>query len=115
MSYRELTMIEVKEVLRRRQAGQGLREIARDTGLDRKTVRRYVQAAADGGSSEASVQHVVQEVQVRALPEPSESRKLLDVHREKIAQWLQPTERGKRALRLTKVHALLQRQGVQVR
>jgi hypothetical protein len=40
MSYRELTMIEVKEVLRRRQAGQGPREIARDTGLDRKTVRR---------------------------------------------------------------------------
>lgn len=114
MSYRELTMIEVKEVLRRRQAGQGLREIARDTGLDRKTVRRYVQAAADGGSGEASVQHVVHAVQSRALPEPSEPRKLLDARREQIAQWLQPTERGKRALRLTKVHVLLRRQGVQV-
>lgn len=114
MSYRELTMIEVKEVLRRREAGQGLREIARETGLDRKTVRRYVQAAADGGSGEASVQHVVHEVQARALPEPSEPRKLLSEHREKISQWLQPTKRGARALRLSKVHVLLHRQGVQV-
>ncbi len=32
MSYRELSMIEVKEVLRRREAGQALREIARETG-----------------------------------------------------------------------------------
>ena len=47
MSYRELSMIEVKEVLRRREAGQALREIARETGLDRKTVRRYVEAAGE--------------------------------------------------------------------
>ena len=40
MSYRELSMIEVKEVLRRREAGQAWRETARETGLDRKTVRR---------------------------------------------------------------------------
>lgn len=114
MSYRELTMIEVKEVLRRREAGQGLREIARETGLDRKTVRRYVEAAADGGSGEASVQHVVHEVQARALPEPSSARKLLDAHRDQIAQWLSPTKPGARALRLTKVHVLLARQGIDV-
>jgi hypothetical protein len=45
MSYRELTMIEIKEVLRRWSPEQSLHHIARETGLDRKTVRRYVQAA----------------------------------------------------------------------
>jgi len=117
MSYRELSMIEVKEVLRRHEAGQGLREIARQTGLDRKTVRRYVRAAgeADDGLGDAEcVQQVVQAVQARPLPSPSEARKLLHAHRDRIAGWLAPTERGVRALRLTKVHVLLRRQGVEV-
>ena len=65
MSYRELSMIEVKEVLRRREAGQALREIARETGLDRKTVRRYVEAAGETDGevdTEVVVQQVVQRV-----------------------------------------------------
>jgi len=45
MSYRELTMIEIKEVLRRWQAAQNLHQIARETALDRQTVRRYLGAA----------------------------------------------------------------------
>lgn len=120
MSYRELSMIEVKEVLRRHEAGQGLREIARQTGLDRKTVRRYVQAANDAGEAdgalgdEACVQQVVQAVQTRPRPSPSEARKVLQEHRDRIAQWIAPTERGVRPLRMTKVHVLLKRQGVDV-
>lgn len=116
MSYRELTMIEVKEVLRRHESGQGLREIARATGLDRKTVRRYVQAAerVEGEATEEIVQEVAQEVQGRPLPAPSEPRKLLDAHRDCIAGWLAPSDRKKRPLRLTKVHELLKRRGVEV-
>ncbi|MDB4985727.1 MAG: hypothetical protein JWN04_905 [Myxococcaceae bacterium] len=38
-------MMEVREVLRRLSAGQALREIARGSGLERKTVRRYAEAA----------------------------------------------------------------------
>jgi transposase len=114
MSYRELSMIEVKEVLRRHEAGQGLREIARETGLDRKTVRRYVQAV-DGASSDddGDVQQVVHLVQTRPLPTPSDARKVLETHREKIAAWLDNSA-GKRALRMTKVHVLLERAGVEV-
>jgi DNA-binding CsgD family transcriptional regulator len=41
MSFREITMQDVSEVLRRWQAGQRARRIARETGLDRKTVGRY--------------------------------------------------------------------------
>lgn len=49
MAYREMTMIEVKEVLRRWTAGQKTREIARATGADRKTVARYVAMAMEFG------------------------------------------------------------------
>lgn len=39
MSYREVSMIEVREMLRLWLAGRGLREVARLSGMDRKTVR----------------------------------------------------------------------------
>ena len=38
MGFRELTMIDVKEVLRRWSAGQSDRRIGREAGADRKTV-----------------------------------------------------------------------------
>ncbi len=43
MLYRELSMsmIEVREVLRRYTGGDGLRAIARGTGLDRKTLAQF--------------------------------------------------------------------------
>ncbi len=116
MSYRELTMIEVREVLRRWRAGQSLREMARDTGLDRKTVRRYVEAAAmlgvprDGELREEDVQTVAQRVTDRPEPEPTEERLVLEPHREQIATWLG----GEKPLKLTKVHDLLKRRGVEV-
>jgi hypothetical protein len=45
MAYRELFVVEVKEVLRLWARGHGLRHVARATSLDRKTVRRYVAVA----------------------------------------------------------------------
>ena len=107
-------MIELKEVLRRHAEGHSLRRIARETGLDRKTVRRYVEATqAVEGSAEERVQHAVREVQVRPPTPPSEARVLLSRHETRIRGWLFP-ERGQRALRLTKVHTLLRRQGLDV-
>lgn len=111
VSFREMTMIEVREVIRRWQAQQGLREIARETGLDRKTVRRYVEALDELGVSrqaeldDAVVQAVGQRVQQRAAAEPSVERVKLLEHRDRIEQWLA----GSKPLRLTKVHVLLQR------
>ena len=56
MSFREITMQDVREVLRRRQAGQSARRIARETGLDRKTVGRYLeQAVAEGATAAQAV------------------------------------------------------------
>ena len=46
MAFREPTMIDVKEVLRRWTAGQTDRKIARDAGVDGKTAARYTAVAA---------------------------------------------------------------------
>src|SRR5437773_12319650 len=94
MSYRELTMIDVKEVLRRRSAGHGDRKISRETGVDRKTVARYTDAAKKLGLERGcevtdEVAHqVAQCVQARPLVTPSEEWKKVAQHRERIEQWL---------------------------
>jgi hypothetical protein len=56
MTYRELTMIDVREVLRRWAAGHSNRQIARETGADRDTVGRYVSAAQEAGLRPAAFQ-----------------------------------------------------------
>src|SRR6266404_6034293 len=45
MAYREVTMLELKEVLRLWLSGAGKKPIAAQLGLDVKTVRRYLRAA----------------------------------------------------------------------
>lgn len=47
--FREVSMIEVREVLRLRQRVPYVRQIARLTGLDRKTVNRYLKRATAAG------------------------------------------------------------------
>ena len=45
MAFREVRVFEVREVLRLWLAGDGLRAVERLSGVDRKTVRRYVTTA----------------------------------------------------------------------
>src|SRR5207249_10833364 len=49
MAYREVSVIEVREVLRGWLAGAGLRTVAGQAGVDRKTARRYAQGAEAAG------------------------------------------------------------------
>jgi hypothetical protein len=49
MAFREVSVIEVREVLRGWLAGAGLRKVAEQAGVDRKTARRYVEAATEAG------------------------------------------------------------------
>jgi transposase len=114
--YRGLTMIEVREVLRRFDAGQSKLRIGRETGASRNTVDRYVAAAAERGFTATSgepsaelVEAVMHAVQGREQPAPSEQRVTLTAHRTQIALWLQQEQ-----LKLSKVHVLLKRQGVEV-
>ena len=60
MAFREVPVFEVREVLRLWIGGEGFRSIDRLTRVDRKTVRRYVEAAVavgvtrDGGQGQLS-------------------------------------------------------------
>jgi len=111
MSYRELSMIDVKELLRRWAAGHSNRKIARETGTDRDTASRYIAIAEqltlprDRELSEAEIHEVAQRVQARALPDPSAERKAVAEHKQHIIDWLGK----KRPLRLSKIHTLLVR------
>ncbi len=49
MGFREVSVVEVREVLRGWLEGAGLRRAAERAGVDRKTARRYVAAAQAGG------------------------------------------------------------------
>ena len=53
MAFREVRVVEVREVLRCWLAGEGLRRVAERAGVDRKTARRYVEAAQAAGLSRA--------------------------------------------------------------
>jgi transposase len=114
MAFREMTMIEVKEVLRRWQAKQGARRIAREASVDRKTAQRYIDEAKACGLTQESeldddvVHQVAQRVQSRPVPVPSDAWKELVPQKEQIEKWLS----GSRPLKLKKVHILLKRQGV---
>ncbi len=114
MAFRELTMIEVKEVLRRWSAGHSDRKIGREGGVDRKTVSRYTAAAKDLGLargddlSDADVDSVAQRVQARPVAAPSAEWCEVAKHRERIECWL-AGNRETRPLRLSKIHTLLVR------
>src|SRR5262249_4723299 len=115
MSFREITMQDIREVLRRVQAGQSARQIARETGLDRKTVGRYLAQARLQGVQDAEVTEEVagavgKQVQTRPLPAPSEQWLALQAQRLRIKTWLD----GEKPLRLVRVHELLAREGLEV-
>jgi len=80
MSFRELTMIDVKEVLRRWQAGQSGRQMAREGVVGRRTVARYIEAAKELGVTHDAeltdelVRAVAGRVQERPAPDPSDIR-----------------------------------------
>ena len=114
MTYRELTMIQIRDILRRWQAGGGLRTIASGACVDRKTVRRYTEAAIKCGLAKdreltdddvAKVSHLVQG---REPGEPSDQRVVLAQHRERIVKWLS----ANKPLRMTKVLRLLRERNV---
>jgi len=117
MSYREVSVIEIVEMLRLWLRGLGLREVARLSGTDRKTVRRYVDRAwacgldRDGGDGQLSdelLAAVIAEVRPSRPAGKSLVWETIAAEHEQIKAWL------KDGLTLTKIHTLLGRQGVVV-
>jgi transposase len=121
MAYREVAMWEVLNVLRRVGRGESRSAVARAAGHDRKTVKRYVATAVKLGwrpGVDEPTEALAASVAARHHPardrSPGEAEERLLPHRERIEGWLKPRGREKRGLRLTKVHELLRREGVDV-
>lgn len=113
MAFREIPMIDVKEVLRRWSAGHSDRKIAREASVDRKTAARYTAVAASlfergHDLTEEEIHEVAQRVQARPIPPTSLEWNEVAKHRERIEQWLAGSADA-RPLRLTKIHTLLVR------
>ncbi len=118
MAFREVRVFEVREVLRLWLRGEGLRSVERLSGVDRKTVRRYVVAAEglglrrDGGEGQLGngfMGSVVEAVRPHRSDGHGEAWRLLVARHDRIEAWLK--EEG---LTVVKVHDLLTREGVVV-
>jgi transposase len=97
MAYRELQVTEVRDVLRIWLLGTGYRAIAELVAVDRKTVRRYVEAAKvlglsrDAGAEQLTDEllgQVAQAVRPGRTSKPGEMRALCRTHRPQIEAWL---------------------------
>jgi transposase len=115
MPYREVTMLETKELLRLWLSGMAIKTIAGYLGLDPKTVRRYVKVGREQGLSPgqdpaALTDAVVMAVMAAFRDVPGrprgESWELCQTHRSFIEKHLE------NRIRLTKIRKLLNRQGV---
>ncbi len=121
MVYREVGMWEILNVLQRIHRGESKSGVQRATGHDRKTISRYVKIAQQLGwepkvkePDEQLAAEVLQRIQpCRKEQEPGITELLLLAHKEKITNWLKG-ESDKKGLRLSKIHKILKRQGVDV-
>src|SRR6266487_4140703 len=111
--YREVTMLEVKEVLRLWREGVPTKRLAAQLGLDPKTVRRDLRAAAAAGLraedravSDDQLRDVLLTLQPTGGRPRGDGWAQCEAQREAIRRWL-----GE-GLRLTKIRKLLDRQGV---
>ena len=117
MAFREVCVIEVREVLRAWLSGAGLRTVSAQAGLDRKTARRYVQAAEaagvvrDGGLGQVTDEVVGQVVAAVRPARPAghgSAWQLLLGQREQVIGWVG------QGLSVVKIGILLGRGGVVV-
>jgi transposase len=117
MAFREVAVTEIREVLRAWLSGAGLRRVAEQAGVDRKTARRYVSAAVeaglarDGGLGQLTDELVGQVAQVVRPVRPGghgQAWDQLGACQEQIEGWV------KQGLSVVKVGVLLERRGVVV-
>jgi Mu transposase-like protein len=112
MSFREVGMFDVKEVLRLHLAGVPRKQIAFQVGLDVKTVRRYCRAAERLGLSgpldDTQFERVLAALQPAVERDHGEAWGLCEQQREFVKGALAD------GLRLTKVRKLLERRDVRV-
>ena len=123
MGFREVSVIEVREVLRGWLDGAGLRTVAERAGVDRKTARRYVQAAQEAGLDRsagfAAVDDALLGLVVAAVRPVRPNGhgpawEALLAHEEQVRAWVAGDGKDAKALSIVKIEELLARQGVVV-
>jgi len=119
VGFREVSVVEVREVLRGWLEGAGLRTVAERAGVDRKPARRYVVAAeAEGLTRESGVEAVTDELigAVLTVVRPARPHghgaawELLLARQEQITTWVAGGG-GQPPLSVVKIAELLTRQG----
>jgi transposase len=117
MAFREVSVVQVREALRRWLKGDGERPIAAGVGVDRKTARRYITAAVElgverDGGEEQLTDELIGQVLERVRPHRSdghgEAWRTLLGEEERIKEWV------KKDLTVVKIGILLARRGVVV-
>jgi transposase len=111
--FREITMQDIRELLRRHEAGQSARKIAHELGVDRKTVGRYLEQAQKleiAVVTDDVALAVGQRVQARPPVPLSQAWQTLVDRRAQIEAWLTSDT----PLRLVRIHELLARDGIGV-
>lgn len=110
--YREVGLMQVVEMLRRWQAGESERAIAKATGIARNTVGKYLDEAKRLGilrngapPSDKQILALSRLGQTTPKKRAAPRAALLDPHREQIAKWVQDEK-----LQLTRIAELLQPQ-----
>lgn len=112
LPYRELHMIEVKEVLRLWLTGHGLRDVSRQTAVDRKTVRRYVEAGKAAGLVQGEGRQVDDEVLARVVlavqpggtSEVGDRREAYRRHSKLLETWVEDGVKGPKLVKLLARH-----------
>ena len=108
MGFRELHVVEVKEVLRLWSRGHGMRTVGKMVGVDRKTVRRYVRAAQSEGLerggevTDGVLAAVALAIQPGGSVEVGCMRDHLRANEDRIRGWVAEGCRGPKLVRLLK-------------
>lgn len=117
MAFREVSVVQIREALRRWLKGDGERTIAHGIGVDRKTVRRYVSAAVEAGLDRNSdetqltdelVGLIVERVRPHRPNGHGESWRELLAEEQRIKDWVNED------LTVVKIGVLLRRRGIEV-
>lgn len=113
MAYREISVLQTREILRRWMAGESARSIHRNTGIDRRAVQRYIDAAeleglARKSHASALTDELIGAVKARVKPgnprpPKGAARGLCEQHRAFIAELVED------GVRATKIRILLAR------
>lgn len=114
MAYREVSMEEIREVIRLWLAGRGIQPTALQVGLDRKTVRRYVAAAQACGVERGTAVTDEQWTQLAAALQPGREAARGDAWQRCREQQERIENQLAQRLKLTRIHALLRRDGVEM-